>query len=75
MTVGYLIHDQEEPWGMITPQQIHGPTRSRSRSSSPSLVQVNLVGAMRVTQAFLPLLRMEGRQPGRIVNMSSQVRR
>jgi NAD(P)-dependent dehydrogenase (short-subunit alcohol dehydrogenase family) len=28
---------------------------------------------MRVTQAFLPLLR-EGERPGRIVNMSSQVK-
>jgi hypothetical protein len=38
----------------------------------PSLLQVNLVGAVRVTQAFLPLLR-QGQQPGRIINMSSQV--
>lgn len=34
--------------------------------------QVNLVGVMRVTQAFLPLLRA-GEKPGRIINMSSQV--
>ncbi|KAG1676814.1 hypothetical protein FOA52_010323 [Chlamydomonas sp. UWO 241] len=35
------------------------------------MMQVNLVGAMRVTQAFLPLLRA-GKNAGRIINISSQ---
>ena len=50
-------------------------TQTQTHTSSHTLLpllQVNLVGAMRVTQAFLPLLR-GGERPGRIVNMSSQV--
>jgi hypothetical protein len=51
-------------------------TRARTRTHTHTHThptQVNLVGPMRVTQAFLPLLRT-GHTAGRIVNISSQVR-
>lgn len=36
------------------------------------MMDVNLMGVLRVTQAFLPLLRA-GKERGRIVNISSDV--
>ena len=53
---------------------IGGPLQHQSMEEFESQFQVNVIGLMRVTQAFLPLLgAREGHpsEPGRIINISS----
>jgi len=66
----YLIQTKSQLWGLINNAGvlIYGQFDWQTESQIINQVQVNLIGVMRVTKAFIPLIR---NARGRIINITS----